>query len=149
MESVQTETAPSPAAEEKENFILAILAGLAAAILSGGLWAAVTVVSEMKLGIMAIAVGFIVGYAIKHVGNGEDEKFRILGALCGLIGCVLGNTLSILIFVAQTESLDVMQLLSSMTPDLLVNLNVAAFQWMDLVFYAIAIYEGYKFSVRD
>ena len=74
-----------------QNFTLAIPAGLVAALLGAGLWAAFTVATEMQLGLIAIAIGYVVGQAIQRVGKGIDTKFGVLGALCALFGCVLGN----------------------------------------------------------
>ena len=68
-----------------QNFSLAILAGIDAAVLGAMVWAVVTVVTEMQLGLMAIAVGFIVGRAILAVGRGVEPKFGYLGAACALM----------------------------------------------------------------
>jgi len=122
--------------------------GVAAAIAGAGIWAAVTVATKMELGIMAIAVGFMVGYAIQALGKGTDRSFGILGAVCALLGCVLGNLLSAVAFYAQAKSLPFFQVLTGSSLTFLQQLVTVFFQPMDLLFYGIAIYEGFKFSTR-
>ena len=128
-----------------QNFALAVPAGLAAAIVGAGVWAAFTVVTEMQLGLIAIAIGYVVGQAIRQVGKGIDTKFGVLGALCALFGCALGNSLSALIFFAQAKHVSILALLN---PDTIIRVTTLFAQPMDLVFYGIAIYEGYRFSFR-
>ena len=128
-----------------QNFTLAIPAGLVAALLGAGLWAAFAVATEMQLGLIAIAIGYVVGQAIQRVGKGIDTKFGVLGALCALFGCVLGNCLSALAFVAQAKHVSMFDLLS---PAMMIRATTIFAQPMDLLFYGIAIYEGYRFSFK-
>jgi hypothetical protein len=51
-------------------------------------------------------------------------------------------------FYADTMKLDYGAALGQMNLDLLGRLIPAFFRPMDLLFYAIAIYEGYKFSFK-
>jgi hypothetical protein len=132
----------------QQNFPLAIAAGLGASLAGAIAWAIVTVVTEMKLGLMAVAIGYIVGQAIRATGKGVDQQFGILGAACALFGCVVGNVLSAVAFYAKVKGLgfgDVMQILDF---DFVTRVTTATAQPMDLLFYGIAIYEGYRFSFR-
>lgn len=132
----------------KPNFGLAVVGGLAAAIAGAAIWAAVTVATKMELGIMAIAVGFTVGYAVRVLGKGKDISFGILGAACALAGCALGNLLSSVAFYAQAKGLPFFQVLTSSDFGFIEGLIAAFFQPMDLLFYGIAVYEGFKFSLK-
>jgi len=132
----------------EQNFPLALVAGIAAAIAGAALWALVTVAIEMKLGLIAVAVGYLVGQAIRFAGKGIDPKFGYLGAACGLLGCVLGNISSGLIFYAHIAHLDAATLISQLDLDLIRKVVIGTASPMDIVFYAIGIYEGYKFSVN-
>src|ERR1700754_3822692 len=84
-----------------QNFNLAIPAGIGAALLGAVAWMLVAVAAEMQLGVMAIAVGYIVGRAIRAVGHGVEPKFGYLGAACALMGCVVGDVLSDIAFYAK------------------------------------------------
>ena len=132
----------------EQNFGLATAAGIVAALIGGVLWAVVTVVTKTELGLMAIGVGFLVGRAIRTAGQGIDPKFGYLGALCALAGCVLGNLLSDVAFYADLMKIGLPQAFASLSVDLLTKLVSGFFKPMDLLFYAIAIYEGYKFSFK-
>lgn len=131
----------------EQNFNQAILAALAAAVISAALWAVITVTTQFQIGFMAIGVGFLVGYAIKTFGKGMDEKFAYLGAGMSLIGCLLGNLFSAVGFVAAYRSTGFFDLLFSLNLDSASSLLSATFQPLDLLFYGIGIYRGYKHSV--
>ncbi len=132
----------------RQNFPLAVIAGLTAAIMGAILWAGVTVASEYKLGLMALAVGYLVGQAIRIAGQGVDAKFGYLGAACGFLGCASGTVLCNIAFFAQAKSLSFAQTLDIMTPELLMRLVQIAFDPMDILLVGIGVYEGYKFAFK-
>jgi hypothetical protein len=127
---------------------LAIAAGIGAAIAGAVLWAVVTVLSEFELGVMAIAVGYLVGQAIILVVKHGNSTFGIVGAVCSLSGCLLGNLLSAVGFASKAMHLGYFDVLMRLNPDSAIRLFSATFGAMDLLFYAIAIYEGYRFASR-
>lgn len=132
----------------QQNFGLAIPAGIGAALLGAVAWAVVTVTTEMQLGVMAIAVGYLVGRAIRAVGHGVEPKFGYLGAACALLGCLIGDLLSDIAFYAKIRHIGFGEALGNLDVDLLTKLISAFAQPMDLLFLGIAIYEGYKFSFK-
>ena len=144
-------SAAAPSLEDlvaRQNFALAIPAGIAAALIGAALWAMVTVITNLQIGLVAVGVGYVVGQAVKTAGHGIDTRFGVLGALCALLGCVLGNAFSGLAFFAEGRHLGLAELLAVMSPDLVVRLMIAFASPMDLLFYGIAIYEGYRFSFK-
>lgn len=154
MDRVASEQAPVSAPRSIEDirraqrFPAAVAAGIGAAVAGAALWAVVTVVTEMELGLMAIVLGFVVGRAIRAAGQGIDTKFGVLGAACALAGCLLGNLLSYVGFYAKQTGVGFGDALIAMNPELLGKLIGVFFGPMDLLFFAIAIYEGYRFSFR-
>ncbi len=149
--SAQSDGIPGLSIEQvraQQNFPLAVIAGVSAALLGAVLWAAVTVTTEYKLGLMALAVGYIAGQAIRLAGQGVDAKFGYLGAACGFLGCAAGDIMSNVVFFAHAKSLSLVQTLNMLTPDLLIALAKIAFDPMDLLFLAIGVYEGYKFAFK-
>ena len=133
----------------EQNLAGGIVAGLVAAVVGAAAWAAVTVVSGYQLGLMAIAVGCLVGYAVRVVGKGIDTAFGVAGAVLALFGCLLGNALTLVHFVAQAEGLTYFETLARINYAAMPELMVATFDPFDLVFYGIAVYEGYKFALRQ
>lgn len=100
---------------------------------------------------MAVGVGFLVGYAVRILGKGVSNIFGVVGALCALTGCILGNIFSACGFVANQESVSVLRVITNvlMQPVVAVELLKVTFSPMDFLFYAIAVYTGYKFSFRE
>ena len=135
--------------ELNQNIHMGIVGGIGAAIIGAILWAIVTVVTEYQIGFMAIGVGFLVGYTVRILGKGVNITFGIIGAVCSFIGCLLGNVLSTCIFISQVESIPILDILYSLNISITMGLLIETFDFMDLLFYGIAIYEGYRFSFRD
>lgn len=136
--------------EAEQSLTGGLCAGLGAALAGAAIWAVVTVTTQFQIGWMAVGVGFVVGHAVRVYGKGVTKPFGILGAGFALAGCVLGNLMSVCGFVAKQESIPVgSMILSTLAQPLLAwELLRLSFQPMDLLFYGIALYEGYKFSFR-
>ena len=147
-EGVAVEPAAARSAIDWQAFALAAAAGLGAAVAGAVLWAVVTVMTEYELGIMAVALGFMVGKAIFAVAKSSNPAFGYLGAVCSLIGCLLGNLFSAIGFTAPIVKMSYFELLAHLNVDLVVELMKTTFSAMDLLFYAIGIYEGYRFATR-
>lgn len=127
----------------------ATVAGAAAAALGAAAWAFITVVTHYQIGWMAVGIGFLVGYAVRTFGKGMDRAFGIVGAAMALFGCLAGNLLTACGMVAQQENLGVLDILAGLDAQSVQELMVATFSPMDLLFYGIAVYEGYKLSFRQ
>ncbi|REJ69178.1 MAG: hypothetical protein DWQ31_05460 [Planctomycetota bacterium] len=124
-------------------------AGLAGALVSAIAWAAITASTGYQIGYVAIAVGFVVGFAIRIAGKGMDPIFGYIGAGLALLGCAVGNLLSVSYFVADELDLSFADFLLNLNVPLVVEMMKASFSPMDLLFYGLAIYAGYKFSFRQ
>lgn len=131
----------------EQNLPLALFAGIGAALVGAAVWATVTVTTEFQIGYMAIAVGFIVGYAVR-LGRGIDKIFGIVGAILALFGCAFGNVFSLIGFISKQQHLSIFDTVSRLDFTKIPQLLTANFSVMDLVFYGIAVYEGYRFSFR-
>ncbi len=132
----------------EQNLPLGLLGGFGAAIIGALVWAAITVATEYQIGYMAIAVGFIVGFAVRMLGKGVDQIYGISGAILALFGCVLGNFFSIVGFVASSEGLGYFDTLSMIDYGMVPSIMMEAFSPLDILFYGLAIYQGYKISFR-
>ncbi len=130
----------------KQNLALGIAAGAGAALAGAIIWAVVSAVTNYQIGWMAVGVGALVGYAVRRAGNGTDSSFGIAGAVLSFLGCFVGNFLTIIIIVSRQESIPLLDIVSRITPEIFSELMKEAFQPMDLLFYGIAVYEGFKLS---
>jgi hypothetical protein len=132
----------------QQNFGLAIPAGVAAAIVGAAVWAGVTFATETKIGLIAVAVGALVGYAIRAAGKGLEAKFGLLGAICAAFGWGLGTVLSDVAFLAHHVNRPFLDVLVQLDPGKVLALASQLADPMDLLFLGIAVYEGYKFSFK-
>ena len=130
----------------QSNLSLAILGGVVAALIGAALWAVITVTTGYQIGFMAIGVGLLVGFTVRHLGKGTTPVFGAVGALLALGGCVVGNVLAITGFIAQDEGQPFLSVLSQLNVAAVPAMLMATFSAIDVVFYAIAVYEGYKLS---
>jgi hypothetical protein len=130
----------------ESNLPLAILGGVAAALVGAALWAVITVTTGYQIGFMAIGVGFLVGYAVRLAGKGSTPVFGAVGALLSLAGCVVGNVLAIAGFIASDVGQPFFAVLSQIEMATVPSMLTETFSAIDVVFYAIAVYEGYKLS---
>src|SRR4051812_38253298 len=93
----------------RENKLAIFAVGVIAMLAGAILWTIVTVITQSELGLMAIAVGFIVGFAIQKFRKEPDPTFGIFGAILALAGCVLGNAMSFVVFIAQQTGAPLIQ----------------------------------------
>ncbi len=134
--------------KSEQSIINGVTAGVVASLVSAIAWAGITYATGYQIGYMAIAVGVIVGFAIKKFGKGYDNSFGVIGAVLSLFGCALGNILTVMIYASVDNSIPFVDLLSTFDFSAAVSIMTSTFDFMDIVFYGIAIYEGYNFSVN-
>jgi len=133
---------------DAQNLPMGILAGLAAAAVGAALWGGITYFTKFQIGWMAVGVGFLVGYAVRFGGKGYTNVYGIIGAGLALLGCLGGNVLAAIGAIARHQKIEFLQALSHFNWEVLPDLLKATFHPMDLLFYGIALYEGYRFSIN-
>jgi hypothetical protein len=140
-----------PMSVEEANLAAAVIGGLVAAVVGGVVWAVITVTTKFQIGFMAVGVGFLVAWAVRTLGKGRTQAFGIIGAVFAFLGCILGNLLSACGFIAADSGQPVMSVASKVlsTPSVAADILQATFSGMDLLFYGIAVYEGYKLARRS
>lgn len=121
--------------------------GLLAAVVGSLVWMAITYFTNFQIGWMAVGVGFLVGVAVRWFGRGNGIEYGLVGAVLSLFGCLLGNLLTACVAIAVQESVGIGQVLGSLTADLIVEIFTVTFHPMDLLFYGLAVYWGYKYSL--
>ena len=132
----------------EQNLLGGVSAGLVGALAGAVIWAVITVFAKYQIGFMAVGVGFLVGIAVRTFGKGIDKIFGLAGAAMALLGCLLGNLFTVCYFVSLAEKMDFFDVLARLDLTVIANLLKATFRPMDLIFYAIAVYEGYRLSFR-
>jgi hypothetical protein len=133
----------------EQRLALSILGGGAAALAGAAAWAAITVFTKYQIGWMAVGVGLLVGFTVRHLGRGVTPVFGLVGGAWALIGCGVGNLLAVCGLVSQEQHVPLFQILRGLDIELASGLMAASFNPMDLLFYGIAVFEGFKFSRRS
>jgi hypothetical protein len=131
-----------------QNFAAAIPAGLAAALVGAVLWAAFVYLTGIKLGLIALAIGAMVGLAVRKVGHGLDPQFGVLGGVCAALGWALGTVLCDVAFIAKDVDQPFFTVLANLGIARSASIAIGSADFMDIVFLAIAVYEGYKLAFR-
>lgn len=134
--------------KSEQEYSKALISGLIMGLIGALLWAVITVSTGFKLGYIALAIGAGVGLTIRYMGKGIDQIFGITGALIALLSCLLGNFFSIIGSIANYEGLGYIETLTLFDYGQLIPLMIETFSPLDILFYGIAGYEGYKFSFR-
>ncbi len=130
------------------NLIWAILAGVVAALIGALIWMGITVATGLHVGYVAIGVGALVGYAVRLAGKGSTPIFGVIGALLTLLGCLGGETLTVIQLAANGTQSSFFEVLNrvdfaKLLPGILENSSPITY-----FIYAIGIFEGYKLSIR-
>ena len=134
---------------QEQNLVVGGMAGLIAAVAGAAVWAGVTVVTDYQIGWMAVGLGFLVGIAIRTMGRGIDQVFGVVGAVMALVGCVLGNVFTIAWYISAQTGSSLMSVLTQLDMELMIDLITESFQVMDILFYGLALYFGYKYAFRQ
>lgn len=136
------------ALRKEENMPAGIAVGLIASVAGAVLWALISVSTGRQIGYMAIGMGFLVGYAVRMFGKGVRPVFGVIGALLALLGCVLGDYLSLIGFLAHDYEAEYFTVLLDVSPSDVLGFLFENFFSMTALFYAFALFQGYKLSFR-
>lgn len=131
------------------NLILGLVGGGAAMLISAALWGVFTYFTGFQISWMVIGVGLFVGIAIQKLGKGKTLPYGVSGAILSLLGCLLGNIFFYSGILAQEWEVSFLDVLFAFVtqPDFLVEIFTVAFDFRDLLFYALAAYIGFRASM--
>jgi hypothetical protein len=126
------------------------LAAIAGAIVGAIAWAAITAATSFQIGYMALGVGFLAGFGMRAVGGGRERADGIVAGVIAFAGCVLGNLLAAGVVIAQHEHYPIASVLLAFvhSPRLAGEILREGFSIMDVLFYAIAVYAGYRTALK-
>jgi hypothetical protein len=128
----------------KKGILFGFLSGIVGAVT----WGAITVAINYQIGYMAIGLGLMVGFTVRFFGNGIEGVFGFWGAGISLFSCALGNFFSIVGFIANYQNLGYVETLTLLDYSLLPEIMAETFKPMDILFYGLALFAGYKYSFR-
>jgi hypothetical protein len=129
-----------------QSLALGSLGGIIGAAIGAAIWAALTLATHYQIGYMAVGVGFLTGFGVRIFGKGIDPVFGYMGAVLALAGCLAGNILTMMLVVSQHEHIALSVIASKMTPQLAWLMLTSDFNIIDLLFYGLAVFAGYRYS---
>jgi hypothetical protein len=130
--------------EDQPNLLMGLISGGIAMVVGATAWGAITYFTQYQIGWMSIGVGFLVGVAIRFFGKGKTLIFGISGAVLALIGCLLGNLIYYSGAIAVQEGTSFFNVFSFLllNPAAIIEIFMLAFDFRDILFYALAAYAG-------
>jgi hypothetical protein len=129
-----------------------LLAGLVAAVLATGIWYGVVAVSQYQVGLVAIAVGFIVGYGVVLGANRRGSVVLVaISVVLTLLALVISEYLIVAHFVGQELAAQGMTIELLQPPDFIVSVVKDSVQAdpLTLVFWAIAVFQAFAIPSRS
>lgn len=149
-ETLQLQLSPEHLAQlkQEQNLGMGVAAAAGVGLIGAILWGVISVVTGYQIGYMAVGIGAAVGFSMQKVGKGTDQYFGIWSAAISLIAVVLGNMLSLIALIAKMQEVTLTDALLRFDYALLPSLMAETFSMIDLLFYGLALYEGYRFAFR-
>lgn len=138
-----------PAAERTFNVALGMAAGVATAVIVGAVWYLVVTASNFQIGILAVAVGFSVGFAMRYAaGRGESRSLQAVALLLTFVTMVFAEFFIARTFygeylVSQGDSAPLQLLVSPAVMFELVGASIAA-DPLTLLFWVIALTGAFR-----
>ena len=133
----------------EQNLLVGTIGALGVGLAGAVLWAVIGISTGYQIGYIAVAIGFGVGFAMRFFGKGLDQVFGIVGAIIAVLSVYLGNIFTLVGFVAEEYQTTVFDVLEAVPFIEMNQLMFVEFGFIDIVFYAIALIEGYKFAFRQ
>lgn len=133
----------------RPNLPRGILGGVAGGLLGAILWAAFTYFTGYHVGWIAVGVGVLVGFGVSRLGHGADLRFAIAGAVIAFLSTVLGNFLVAMGYLARYWDVSILEALLVFNYAMTLQLLVDTFEFIDILFYALAVAAGFQFSRLD
>ncbi|NOX24240.1 MAG: hypothetical protein GXP36_14275 [Actinobacteria bacterium] len=133
--------------QSQENTTAGFVAGALAAVIGAVAWAILVVVTELQIGIVAIGIGALVGFAVARFGKGIDKSFGIMAGVLALLGVAFGNVLGVAAFAADGIAEIPNVLFDRLGPGGWVEV-LTALQPLDFLFYGFAAYYAFQSAQR-
>jgi hypothetical protein len=127
--------------------MLGTIVGFCAAIIGAIILAFVNFKTNNPISWTVIALGFLVGYAVRTFGKGSDRVFGVVGAVISLIGCKLTDLAAFMLYYSSQGNIPLLTLFPQMAPGFVLDLVIKSFYPMDALYYPITAFIAYKVSI--
>lgn len=73
------------------SFPMAIVGGIAAALIGAAVWAGIAIAADLEIGILAWGLGVLTGYGVVLLGRGRGSSYALIAAACALFSVFMGK----------------------------------------------------------
>jgi hypothetical protein len=124
-----------------------LLAGFVAAVVGAVVWGLVVAVTHVSLGIIAVFVGYGVGWAIHRFGGAASTGLAAAAAVLAALGILAGFILGGLLLVAHDHGIGILDVVSDVIdwPGF-INASVNGLGWL---FLAIGAYSAFRLVAQN
>ena len=122
----------------EQNFGGAVIFGAAAMIVASGIYGFIGS-SGATFSFMAAGIGLAIGFTMQFLGRGIATKFAVVVSVYAITGCLLGNLIAAVIYVARMNVTSPFEVLFGTPPSELASWIVSDLQFADLIFWIVAI----------
>ena len=144
------EAVPSQPADAT-NIIGGFVGGLVAAVLATAVWYGVVATTQYQVGLVAIAVGFIVGYGVVLGANRRGSVILVpISVILTLLALVVSEYLIVAHFVGQAMAAEGLSIELLQPPDVVISVVTESLQAdpLTLAFWAIALFQAFAIPSR-
>jgi antitoxin component YwqK of YwqJK toxin-antitoxin module len=132
----------------QQSLLFAIVAGSIGALVGGALWAILSITVNIEMGILALAIGIIVGALVRYLGAGFASYFGIIGAFFSVLGYIFGKIIYQLHTISIEESITFLEVIPLLTTETCLLLIRNCFEFFDLLYMGVAAVLTYSISRR-
>lgn len=125
--------------------------GLLAAVLATAVWYGVVAVTQYQIGLVAIAVGFIVGYGVVLGANRRGSVVLVaVSVILTVLALVISEYLIVAHFVGQELAAEGLTIELLQPPDFVISVVMDSLQAdpLTLAFWAIALFQAFAIPSR-
>lgn len=134
--------------KKRENLLLGTLVSIGAALVCLAIWLIVMRFTGYKIGWMALAAGFGIGFAMQFFGKGVSPQFGVIGGAISLVTWLLGNFFTAAIIFSRLKHVALLTLMSHIDFSMVTLFLKAVIGPIDFLLCASAVYAAYYIGFK-
>ncbi|MBI9013979.1 MAG: hypothetical protein JEZ08_17215 [Clostridiales bacterium] len=128
----------------KRNIATSLIIGIIYSIIGVALWCAVGYFFDIRLGLVGLAIGFMVGKALSKSNSNGSPMFGIIAVIITTAAILLGEVSSLILLVSKEYDITIMETLTIIDYKVAFEIIVESSGAQSLVIYAISLFEAFK-----
>lgn len=125
------------------------VASTVAALVGAVCWVIVAAVAGRQMSWVAVVIGLLTGYAMRLAGRGDAAIYGVAAGSVALLGCLLGNLLTVALTLANGSSMSYLESLSTLSLSKFAAVASALFHNTDVLFYSISLYLAFTVAYGE